>query len=402
MKTSVWRRARNLLANETFAWALWFGLSLFAVLQSVRFGEVNNFVIYRHVYPHLKNGVPLYLPSPQEYYDVNLYGPLFGLLIAPFGWLPQNVGAVAWVLFNVSVLLFALYQLPVPRRWKILLVVLSAHELMNASSWLQINAFVCACIVLGFSYIQKGREGRAAFFLMLATFVKLLGVVGFAFYVFSNKPVRLVLWTVLWSAVFFLLPLVATRPAFLFQSYKDWFVALAAKNEKNGSFTADNVLFQNVSVIGMVRRIFYLPRMNDLTVLLPAAGLFASQYLPIKHWTDLRFRLYVLCSVLISTVIFSTGSESPTYIIAMPGICLWYLLQPKTKAVNLFFGIVFFFTTFSYSDLVTPWFRETVVRPYSLKALPAFAVWLVILVQIHRRQFLKALHPTFAPLPAAA
>jgi hypothetical protein len=300
--------------------------------------------------------------------------------------------------FNVSFLLFAIYQLPVQRKWKIFLVLLSAHELMNASSWLQINAFICGCILLGFAYIQKEQEGRALFFIMLATFIKLLGIVGFAFFFFSKKPFRFLLWAIIWSAVFFLLPLAVVSFSFLVQSYKDWYHAIVAKNEKNDSLTAANVLYQNVSVLGMVRRIFYLPRMNDLSILIPAFLLFLSQYIPVKHYRDIRFRLYILCSVLISTVIFSSGSESPTYIIAMPGLVLWYLLQPKSKGVNIFFFAVFFFTTFSYSDLLTPWFREHVAKPYSLKALPSFLVWLVILVQIHKRQFLQALQPFPQPI----
>ncbi|WP_121357724.1 glycosyltransferase family 87 protein [Flavisolibacter nicotianae] len=381
---------RNVLYNEKLGWALWFGLSLFAALQAIGLHEINNFLVYRHVYVHLIQQVNLYLPYPQEHYDVNLYGPLFGLVIAPFSWLPVNMGSVLWVLFNVSFLLFAIYQLPIHRKWKAALVVLCAHELMNASSWLQINALICGCLLLGFAYVQKEKEGHALFFIMAATFIKLLGGVGFAFFLFSSKPFRFFVWAVVWSCVFFVLPLLVVSFPYLVQSYKDWYVAILAKHEKNDSLTAPNVLYQNVSVLGMLRRIFYLPKMNDIFILLPAFAAFLSQFFPVKHYKDLRYRHYILCSVLLSTVIFNSSSESPTYIIAMPGLCLWYLLQPKTKTVNIFFAVVFFMTTFLYSDLLTPWFREHVAKPYSIKAFPSFVVWVVILVQIHKKQFLKA------------
>lgn len=393
MKQGLTQRLTTYLYNEKLAWALWFGLSLFAVWQSVRFNEVNNFLIYRYAYVHLLEHANLYTLYPQQNYEAYLYGPLFGLLIAPFCWLPLKAGIVAWVLFNVSFLLFAVYRLPIPRSWKAFVLLVSAHEAMTASSWLQINAFIGGCLLLGFAYTHQGRDGKALFFLMAAAFIKVLGVVGFAFWVFSKRPLRFFLWSLVWSAVFFALPLLAAPPSYLLQTYRQWAEALAAKSHKNDSLTDPAVRYQNVSVLGMVRRIFYLPNMNDLAVLFPAAALFASQYLPWRHYGDLRFRLYVLCSALLSTVLFSSGSESPTYVIAMPGLCLWYLLQPKTKGVNVFFFCVFFFTTFSYSDLLTPWFREHVAKPYSLKALPSFLVWLVIVVQIHQKQFLRAVVP---------
>ena len=389
---SVIKNWPEILYNEKLAWGLWFGLSLFSIWQAIHFNQLNTFVIYRDVWPHLTGQLNLYAAYPQVYEDANLYGPLFGFLIAPFSWLPLEIGAVAWVLFNASFMLFALYQLPLPRRWKALLVLLCTHEMMSTSSWLQINAFIGGCLVLGFAYTHQRKEGRALFFIAAAIFIKLLGVTALAFF-FFGRPLRFVGWLLVWSGVFFFLPLTVGSFSYLLQTYKDWRAALVFKNNKNNSFTAVNVLYQNVSVIGMIRRIFYLPRLNNAVVLAPVFIAFISQYRPFRYFGDLRFRLYIFCSVLLSTVLFSTGSESPTYIIAMPGFCLWYLMQPKTKTVRIFFAAVFFFITFCYSDLLTPWFRETVTKPYSLKALPAFLVWLVILVQIHTLQFLKAIHP---------
>ncbi|RYZ19106.1 MAG: DUF2029 domain-containing protein, partial [Chitinophagaceae bacterium] len=265
-------------------------------------------------------------------------------------------------------------------------------ELMNASSWLQINALVCACILLGFSYIHEAKEGRALFFILLATFIKVYGIVGFAFFFFSRRKGAFIGWAALWSVVFFFAPLLLTPLSFLLQCYTDWAAALQVKAAKNVNLGIDN-LYQDISMMGMIRRIFGFRELKDLWVLGPAALLFLSQYAPLRHWADLRYRLYLLCSVLLFTVIFSSGAESPTYIIALPAICIWYLLQPKGKWVTAYFVFALFLTTFSYSDLFTPWLRTHVLRPYSLKALPSTITWFVILVQIHRKQFLKARIP---------
>ncbi|MEJ7611717.1 MAG: hypothetical protein WKF88_11110 [Ferruginibacter sp.] len=68
-------------------------------------------------------------------------------------------------------------------------------------------------------------------------------------------------------------------------------------------------------------------------------------------------------------------------------------MQPKSKAVNAFFIFAFILTTLSYSDILTPYVRNHIVRPYSLKALPSFITWLIICVQIYRRQFLRIEDP---------
>jgi hypothetical protein len=97
----------------------------------------------------------------------------------------------------------------------------------------------------------------------------------------------------------------------------------------------------------------------------------------------------MLCSVLLFIIVFNTGTESPTFIIGVPAICLWYSLQEKTKWMNTIFIVAIFFSSFSYSDIFTPWLRTQIMMPYALKALGCFIVWVVIAVQIFTKQFLK-------------
>src|SRR5689334_10889855 len=88
------------LYNRKLAIALWFGLSLFAAIRVSVSNQFNNYLIYRSVFYHLLHQVNLYLEYPAEYNDVNLYGPIFGLLIAPFALLPDKIGVVLWVMAN--------------------------------------------------------------------------------------------------------------------------------------------------------------------------------------------------------------------------------------------------------------------------------------------------------------
>ena len=375
--------------DRRIAALLWFGLALAGVLQAFAENGLNNYFIYKQVFFHTLHQQDLYQPYPAEYGDVNLYGPFFSIVIAPFALLPDKPGAVCWVIANAAFLFFAVSKLQIDNKWKALLLLLCSHELMISSASFQINPLICGCIILAFSLIQKQKDVSALFFIMFATFIKLYGITGLAFFFFSKKRFQFILWMFLWSVVFFFVPLILTSFSFLIQSYKSWFLVLQTKAAKN-ILLDGSAIYQNVSVPGMIRRIFYLPELNDLVIIVPAMILFASQYLRPQYFNDNRFRFYILCSVLIATVIFSTGSESATYIIAMPGISIWYFLQPKTKWVNIFFISVFLLTTFAYSDIFTAWSRHHLYRPYSLKALPPFIIWIVILVQIHRKQFLHA------------
>jgi hypothetical protein len=378
--------------DRTLALILWFGLSFLGVLQVVAGHELNNYYIFKGVYYHTLHGQNLYIHYPAEYNDINLYGPVFSLVIAPFALLPDNFGAFLWVLANAAFLLFAFSRLPLSSKWLTILLFLSCYELMGSSTNLQINPIICGCIILGFAYTHKGKEIFALLFIMAATFIKIYGIVGLAFFFFSKKPFRFIGWAVAWSVILFFAPLILTNFSFLIQSYQDWFVTIKEKNITNLS-TAPGSIFQNVAVSGMIRRIFHLPGLNDLFILIPAVILFLSQYIRYKYFYDIRLRLYILCSALIATVIFSTSAESSTYIIAMAGVYIWYLLQPKTKRLNIFFFFVFVITSFSYTEVFGRWAGDHIFRPYSLKALMPFIVWLIIIIQVYIKQFLKASFP---------
>jgi hypothetical protein len=385
--TKRWIVSGDFLFDKPLAVALWFGLSLIAVLQESLRDKINNYIIFKHVYIHTLQQTNLYLEYPMHHADVNLYGPVFSLVIAPFTFLPDHIGVIAWELFNAAALFFAITQLPIVSKWKNAVLVLSAHEMMNASSWLQSNALIAACIILGFVFIQKEKDYAALFFILLATFIKLYGIVGFSFFFFSKNKWKFIGWSIIWSAIFFTLPMIISSKNFIIQSYFDWFAGLQHKAYKNVRLDINND-YQDISVMGMVRRIFNIPQFKNYFITIPAVIIFALQYIRFEHFKDVRFRLYLLCSVLITTVIFTTSAESPTYIIAFPAACIWYVLQEHNKTTNAFFIFVLLMTSFSYSDIFTPYFRDHIVRPYSLKALPCFILWIVIAKQIFSKQFL--------------
>ncbi|GAB4093072.1 glycosyltransferase family 87 protein [Flaviaesturariibacter terrae] len=377
-------------AAKWWVLGLWFGLSLFVAFQHLAAdeGSINNYHIFRYVFWHTLDGKNLYAEYPSEYGDMNHYGPFFSVVIAPFALLPNWAGVLLWVLFNAAILLFAIRRLPLTASAQLALTLLCAHELMMNTGQLQANALTCACILLGFAYTERGKKHWALFFILFGAFIKIYSIVGCLFFLFSRNKVKFIAWGLVWCALFFVLPMLISSPHFIVQSYIDWYNSLQAKAAQNSAFSRESI-DQNVSVMGMISRIFN-PAMNTTPIFAGGALLFFSQLLHFRDWKDIRYRFYILSSLLLFIVLFSNGSEAATYLPAVAGMCIWYLLQEKTKRLNIFFFVLFVLTSFLYSDLLGGYYlRQTLIKPYSLKALCPTILWLVMLVQVHRRQYLQ-------------
>lgn len=387
MKIKNWILSGSFLFNRKLALVLWFGLSLIAILLEIFRTAFNNYYIYKFVYVHTLQHINLYLEYPSQYFDTNHYGPVFSLIIAPFAILPDKLGVFLWVMANTAILYYAIRKLPLLEKYQNAILILGAHEMMTAASWLQVNPLIAACIIFGFCFINENKNAWGLFFILLATFIKIYGIVGFAFFFFSKDKIYFIAWSLVWAVFFLIAPMVLAPPSFILQCYRDWYDSLVFKANKN-IYAKGNDL-QDISVMGMLRRIFKFTWLKDAHIIVPALSVFLGQYFHHKYFSDLRFRLYILCSVLIFTVIFSNGSENPTYIIAFPAVCIWYVIQPPSKWANAVFVFALLLTSFSYSDIFTPYIRIHFIRPYSLKALPCFVVWVLITVQVYTRQFLK-------------
>ena len=146
---------------------------------------------------------------------------------------------------------------------------------------------------------------------------------------------------------------------------------------------------QDICLMGMVRRISGNNSIPNWPFLGAGVILFALPYLRIKQYKEPVFRLLLLSSTLIFTVIFSTSSESPTYIIAFTGVAIWFVTQKKPlKAWQVvLFVFAMALTSFSPSDLFPKFIRNEFIKPYSLKALPCVLIWLAITYQLLTSDF---------------
>ena len=368
---------------RTLFW-LWTLLAVVAGLTKMAPHRHNNFLIFRGVFWHTIQKLSLYDFYPTEYNDHNHYGPVFSLVIAPFAVVPDAIGLLGWLVVLALGMYYAVRRLPLEEGRQIFLYWFCAHELLTALQMQQFNIAIAAIIIGSFAAIEKGREVTAAFLIVLGTFVKLYGVVGLAFFFFVKRKPRFILALIGWSVVCFVAPMLISSPEYVVGQYVEWYERLAAKNGEN-TFS----LMQNISLLGMIRKASGSASYSDLLVILPGLALFGLPYLRFGQYRHLAFRYAILSSVLLFVVLFSTGSESSTYIIPFAGIALWYATSPWKRSGWDVALLVFAFvlSSLSPSDLFPRSLREAYVLPYALKALPPTLIWLRLSYELLTRDY---------------
>ena len=370
-----WSDHRTLLA-------LWLLLPVIGGL--VKINKCNNFLIFRYVFWHAWNETSLYAPYPEEYHDVNHYGPFFSVVVAPFAVLPQYLGVLLWVIALSMFLYVAIRKSQFTKYQQIFILWFCAHELLTAIFMQQFNIAIAAVILLSYYCIEKEQDFWAAFFIMLGTFVKLYGIVGLAFFFFSRHKGRLVLSLVFWAVVMFAAPMVFHGPDYLIGQYQEWYESLSSKNAENMFSTTTNV-----SILGMIRKISQCATYSDIWIILTGLVMFALPYLRISQYKYIAFRQTLLASVLMFVVLFSTGSESSGYITPFVGIAIWYTAVPwqRTKWDVALMIFAFILSSMSPSDLFPAYIRNTWVKPYALKALPIALIWLKLCYEMYVRDY---------------
>ena len=371
-------------AQPRTLFGLWTFLAVIAGITKIAPHRHNNFLIFRGVFWHTLQKLSLYDFYPKEYNDHNHYGPIFSLVIAPFAVVPDALGLLGWLVVLALGMYYAVRRLPLEEGRQIFLYWFCAHELLTALQMQQFNIAIAAIIVGSFAAIERGREVTAAFLIVLGTFVKLYGVVGLAFFFFVKRKPRFILALIGWSVVCFVAPMLISSPEYVLGQYVEWYERLAAKNGEN-TFA----LMQNISLLGMIRKISGSAAYSDLWVILPGLALFGLPYLRFGQYRHLAFRYGILSSVLLFVVLFSTGSESSTYIIPFAGIALWYVTSPwkRTGWDVALMVFAFVLSSLSPSDLFPRSLREAYVLPYALKALPPTLIWLRLSYELLTRDY---------------
>lgn len=378
------KKISNLLQKQTFiviflsvsiviitGQSIWTGAKKFEPTGQ-EYTRYNNYKIFKASFFHLIENKDLYQLHPDEHFDYYKYSPAFALLMAPLAYLPDFLGLSLWNLLNGLVLFFALWKLPsLTAKTRMLMVGFILLELITSLQNSQSNALIAGLIVFALLSLEKKQTALASLFIVSTVFIKLFGIVALALFIFYPNKLRSALYVIGWTLLLAALPLLVVSPSQLLFLYKSWLNLLV--NDHSASV--------GLSVSGWLES-WFNTGFSKNSILLSGAALFCLPLLKYKFYKDLNFKLFFLSSILIWIVIFNHKAESPTFIIAVTGVVIWFFFQKRSLLNIVLLALTFIFTVLSATDLFPRGLRQSYVIPYVLKVVPCILVWLKIIYDL--------------------
>lgn len=369
----------RLILNPNFQIGFYVILAILATLQMIAYGikvydsgaiytRYNNFVIFSQSFNHLIEGKDLYISYPDESWDLFKYSPAFALFFGIFNLFPVSIGLSLWMVLNAIVLAIAIRKMPIKEDKKIgWMLLIVAIEALTSFQSQQSNALIAGLMVLSWINMEKDKVFIATGLLMASVFIKLFGIVGFILFLCYPNKLKAAAYSIFWFLFFMFIPLISTDFHTLIWQYENWGRMLAN----------DHAISYGFSVMGWLYFWFGIEYGKNL-ILLPGAIILISPLIQWRKYNQRTFRILMLSSILVWVVIFNHKAESPTFVIAMTGAVIWYMLNPTDTFNKVLLIIAFIFTTLSPTDLFPTDLRKSFFVPYVIKVVPMIAIWLKI------------------------
>ena len=333
------------------------------------YNHYNNYSIFKYSFQHLIEYKDLYIMHINDHFDLYKYTPTFSVFFGIFAVFPDWIGLNLWNIFNALILLVAIYYLPKFNSYqKGLILIIILLELITSIQNTQSNALIAALFVYAFGFLERRKYLLATLFITFSVFIKLFGIVGFALFILYPKKWKLALYSIFWLIMLSLVPLLfinVEQYKLLIYSYVDML-----KNDHTDSY--------GYSVMGWLYTWFSL-EFNKYIVVVIGAILFLLPMINISNYKYYSFRILALASILIWVVIFNHKAESPTFILAMTGGAIWFIISNKNLLNNILFWIALVLTSLSPTDLFPSIIREEIVIPFVLKGVPCILIWCKII-----------------------
>jgi hypothetical protein len=369
-----------ILNRKTIIIGLFLLLSIFAGLQAFilsnktyeqtgeKASKYNNYIIFKQSFNHLTENKDLYQLYPKEHKDLYKYSPTFSVFFGAFTLIPDVVGLTLWNILNALVFLLAIYYLPrLNLTQKGLILMICLLEFMTSIQNQQSNALVAGLIILTFGLAEKRYYFFATLCIVFSVYIKVFGVVGLALFLFYPEKWKLALYTAGWSILLFVLPLIFVSIDQLEFLYKSWGHLL----------DNDHTISYGFSAMGWLHAWFGIDS-GKQAVLIAGILLFMIPLIRIKEYKNFTFRFLTLTSILLWVIIFNHKAESPTFIIAMAGVALWFITGKKNALNITLFVSALILTSLSPTDLFPKFLRDGYVEPLMLKVFPCILIWLKI------------------------
>lgn len=377
MPFRVWDRVRRVNWRPWLLGAYALSVLVVATPKGLHHSD-NNFLIFDAAFRNLRAGRNLYAPHPEQYLDLFKYSPAFAVLFAPISALPDTLALVLWDAINTMLLAWAIVRLMPDRRGDVVLA-LTFLEMFGSMQHSQSNSLLAALVILAFLALEAEHPIRAALALAIGTAVKIFPIAGAAMALPRPHRVRFGIALGVVLAVVLALPFLVVAPHEVKAQYASW-MALLPRDA-----VSDTVAGRGMHTGGVPEQLhlWFGTRSSPFVVEVIGAVLLV---LPLvarwKRWADPDFRVRFLASLLVFLVIFNHRSESPSFVIAMVGIAIWFAASAPDALTISVMAATFAIVSLGASSAVPNAVRVGVVMHYRLKTLPCVIAWLVMQAEL--------------------
>lgn len=322
-----------------------------------------NFEIFRAAPGHLFAGEDLYAWYPDELQDQFKYSPAFAMLFTPFAWLPWTLALFLWGALNAFALFIAIERL-LPQRAALVALAFLLPEVLRAMQNAQSNALVAALIIFAFVALERAHVWRAATAIVVGAAIKLFPLAALTFALPRRVAIRTGLAAAAASVVMLALPLLVTPASTLANQYRSW-----------RAIEASDALLRLFSAMELVHRWVGGNWANWPIQVVGTGILLAPLALRRERWTEHRFRLRYLCSLLLYVVLFNHMAERASFVIAFTGMAIWFASEPRTAWRTAMFGVAFVTIPLMATVLPVPSFLKSETGTLYRVALPTLLIW---------------------------
>jgi hypothetical protein len=354
---------------------------LVAVQRTVLSRE-NNFWIFREAFRHLRTGADLYAAYPEAHADLFKYSPTFALLFAPFALLPPTVGYALWAAACAFAVWFGVSRL-VPARPAAIALGIAWIAVLGDLQRAQSNALVAGLMVIAWVGFERGKQAGAATAIAAGAFVKIFPLAAGMGALLHRKWLQFCLILVGVIAVGAALPFLAAAPGTLGEQYASWYAIEthdAAEQPRIGVGGAD--LY--AGLMGQFRVWFGADWPHWPTQIAGLAILMLPLLTQRSRFGERIFRVQLLASLLVFCVLFNHQAESPSYVIAMIGVALWYATSEKAGWRTALMVACLVIVNLASTDLMPRSLYREYYVPWLLKTVPLIPMWIVMQLELHR------------------
>ncbi len=352
--------------------------------QTINPTSFNNYRIFKNSFGFLINHENLYSAHPSFYFDLFKYTPSFSVLMIPFYYAPNWLGLCVWNVLNTMVLCVAIYSITkISEKKRAFILLFTLLEMITSLQNSQSNILIAGLLIFAFSFFEKEKIIWASLFIVLTFFIKIFGIAAAVMFLFYPKKGKFILYSIGWSALLLILPLIFISAKDLIWQYQNWFAML--KNDQQISY--------GVSVLGLAHSWLHVDLPKTITEI---SGLIILIFPAIKIIRENNFehRVNFFCAILLWMILFNHRSESPTFIIATTSVAFWYAAKNEFSKINLALVVlVFVFTILITTDIIPLPNKGEWLFNKALKALPVFLVWLKIVFDFYFPVHKKSISP---------